>query len=194
MATIGEQLKAAREAKGISQTDAGTATKILTKIIAAMEADDFSAMAAPTYAKGFIKLYAEYLGLDPAPLVEEYSKTHSTAPRRLIDSSRQLNRNTNIVTQSAADMPKIKLPTWLAKLDFIKKIPLGPLKDIRIVAGGIAALMVLAVLIGSLSTCVRKKAAEKPEEPLPEIAPARMLLEEQLPDLYLTGPDKIETN
>ena len=30
-----------------------------------MERDDFSRMAAPIYAKGFIRLYAEYLGLDP---------------------------------------------------------------------------------------------------------------------------------
>jgi len=69
MATIGEQFKAAREAKGASESEAATATKILTKIIVAMEADDFSVMAAPTYAKGFIRLYAEYLGLDPDPLV-----------------------------------------------------------------------------------------------------------------------------
>ncbi|MBM4152622.1 MAG: helix-turn-helix domain-containing protein, partial [Kiritimatiellaceae bacterium] len=62
MATLGQQLKAAREAKGVSEYDAGIATKILTRVIVAMESDDFSGMAAPTYAKGFIRLYADYLG------------------------------------------------------------------------------------------------------------------------------------
>ena len=79
-----------------------------------------------------------------------------------------------------------------SKIGILKKIPAGPFKDIRVVAGAIAGLLVLAVIIGSLSTCVRKKTAKIPAAP--EVSPAKMLIDEPLPDLYLTGPDKIETN
>ena len=200
MATLGEQFKAARQAKGALESEAATATKILTKVIIAMEADDFSVMAAPTYAKGFIRLYAEYLGLDPDPLVAEYTEKHAGSPRRLIDESSQLEQN----TQDSRIFPNhIKKPgpksnpfEWMGGLfprGMMKKLPLGPLKDIRVVAGIVAALLVLAVLISLISTCTHKNSAEK-QEIKKEISPARMLLDEPLPDLYLTEPGKIEAN
>jgi hypothetical protein len=203
MATLGEQFKAAREAKGASVSDAATATKILTKIIVAMEADDFSVMAAPTYAKGFIRLYAEYLDLDPEPLIVEYTARHGSSPRRLIDESSQLEQNTQdtrvFPNHTKRSGKKISNPfASFAPLGSlfsgrIKNVPLGPLKDIRVVAGIIAGLLILAVLIGSLSTCVHKEPAA-PAGSKKDIAPARMLLDEPLPDLYLTEPGKIEAN
>ncbi|HKL21562.1 MAG TPA: helix-turn-helix domain-containing protein [Tichowtungia sp.] len=193
MATIGEQFKAAREAKGVSESEAAAETKILTKTIFAMEADDFSAMAAPTYAKGFIRLYAEYLGLDPEPLVQEYTAQYAGKPRRLIDEGSQLEKN----TQDSRIFPT--RPKRLGKLSGVlpniplKNLPLGPLKDIRVAAAVIAGLLVLGVLISLLSTCARKQAAEQ-QEAAKEIPSARMLLDEPLPDLYLTEPGKIEAN
>jgi hypothetical protein len=200
MATLGEQLKAARETKGVSKTEAGSATRILTKVIASMEANDFSQMAAPTYAKGFIRLYAEYLDLDPEPLVAEYMQNHAVAPSRLIDESSQLQQNTQITrglpglpAGSAAKLNPLPLLAPLGKMfsGTFKNLPLGPLKDIRVVAGIIAALLVLGALISTISTCVRKNTPEQPEQQ--SAAPARMLLEEPLPDLYYTEPGKIES-
>lgn len=199
MATIGEQFKAAREAKGISEAEAGKATKTLTKVICAMEADDFSGMAAPTYAKGFIRLYAEFLGLDSEPLVEQYMQEHAGAPPRLVDENSQLQQNT-APSRGMPGIPtvgKISAPEWLGPLgkkvsERLKTLPVGPLKDIRAVAGIIAAILVLIALISSVSTCVRRNASE---EAAPHAAaPARMLLDEPLPDLYFTEPGKIESN
>ncbi len=199
MATIGEQFKAAREARGISQADAGTATKTLTKVIASMEDDDFSGMAAPTYAKGFIRLYAAYLDLDPEPLIEEYMQKHAVAPPRLVDEHSQLQQNSQM-TRNRPNLPKIEtiaLPAWLgpfgkALSEKLKAMPLGPLKDIRVVAGIIAATLVLIALLSSITTCARKNTGETPEPQA--TAPARTLLDEPLPDLYLTEPGTIETN
>jgi hypothetical protein len=70
--TIGQRLEAARQAKGVSVSEAGRSTKILSKFIEAMESDDFGALSAPVYAKSFIRMYAQYLGIDGRPLVEEY--------------------------------------------------------------------------------------------------------------------------
>jgi len=203
MATLGEQLKAAREAKGVSESDAGSATKILTKIIIAMEADDFSVMPAPTYAKGFIRLYAEYLGLDPVPLVDEYLANHATGPRPLINESSQLEQNSRANKPVAVNLqkifvklPRIALPQKMTSL-FSKgwdALPGRSWKDIRVLAGAIATLLVLIVLISSISNCSKRRAADKPAAEAPEVAPARMLLDEPVPDLYLVEPGKIETN
>jgi hypothetical protein len=203
MATLGEQFKAAREAKGVSEAEAGSATKILTKIIVAMEADDFSVMAAPTYAKGFIRLYAKYLDLDPEPLIEEYTAKYGAGRRRLIDDNSQLEQNTQDTRifpnkpKRSGNGTKANPFAWLAPLKGavaggIKKIPLGPLKDIRVLAGVIAGLLVLGTLISVVSTCVHRRQANRPA---PQPAPAaRMLLEEPLPDLYIIEPGKIESN
>lgn len=202
MATLGEQFKAAREAKGVSESEAAAATKILTKIIVAMEADDFSVIAAPTYAKGFIRLYAKYLELNPEPLVEEYVKTRGSGPRRLIDKNSQLEQNTqdSRIFPSRSSQRNGTRPGSFTKLapirglitSRIKKIPLGPLKDIRVAAGIIAGLVVIIGISSSISTCVRRKNENKPA-PLPAKT-ARMLLDEELPNLYLVEPGKIESN
>ncbi|QBG47758.1 hypothetical protein EGM51_10275 [Verrucomicrobia bacterium S94] len=88
--TIGQRLEAARQAKGVTVSEAGQATKILSKFIEAMEHDDFGALSAPVYAKSFIRMYAQYLGLDAAPLVEEYIKQHAPKTKlKLTDEARK---------------------------------------------------------------------------------------------------------
>ena len=70
--TPGAMLRTARERKGLTMVEVTDATRIKPHIIASLEMDDYSVISAPLYGKGFIKLYAEYLGLDPAPLVRHY--------------------------------------------------------------------------------------------------------------------------
>lgn len=79
METMGQQFRAARERKGITISRAAALTRIKVQHLEMMEMDDFSKMPAPTYAKGFIRMYAGFLGLDPAPLVQEYNDLHLNA-------------------------------------------------------------------------------------------------------------------
>lgn len=46
------------------------------EIITDLDADDFSRMPAAIYAKGFIRLYAECVNLNPAPLIEQYNRAN----------------------------------------------------------------------------------------------------------------------
>ena len=199
MATLGQQLKAAREAKGVSAHDAGAATKILTKMIVALEANDFSGMAAPTYAKGFIRLYAGYLGLNPEPLVEEYMNRHAPGPKPLVDENSQLEQNSqkrSAFTFNLKSLPaKFNPLTWLRRSakTFPKGLKPYVVKDIRALAIGVAGLLVLIVLIVSASNCARRHAAEKSAKQ-PAGAPAHTLLDRPLPDLYLVEPGKIESS
>ena len=79
MFEIGYSLRAARERQGIGLPEAELATKIRAKYIRALEEEDFEALPADTYARGFLRSYADYLGLDGEIYVEEYaSRFHNT--------------------------------------------------------------------------------------------------------------------
>ncbi|MDR1363290.1 MAG: helix-turn-helix domain-containing protein, partial [Spirochaetaceae bacterium] len=72
MKSIGEQLKAARESKGLAIDDVEREINIARKYLAALEAEDFSQFTAETYVLGFLKNYGEYLGLDVKELLSLY--------------------------------------------------------------------------------------------------------------------------
>lgn len=74
MASLGDMLRAAREERGISLPDAERETKIRLKYLSAMEDDNPAAMPGPTYARGFLRNYAAYLGLDPNEAVELFEE------------------------------------------------------------------------------------------------------------------------
>ncbi len=63
MKTVGSMLQEARTIKGLTPLDVERVIKIREKYIIAIEADDFSSLPSPSYAKGFVRNYAEYLGL-----------------------------------------------------------------------------------------------------------------------------------
>ncbi|HEY7605171.1 MAG TPA: helix-turn-helix domain-containing protein, partial [Actinomycetes bacterium] len=70
--TIGEALRSAREAQGKSLDDAAVATRIRPTYLEALEREQFGELGGNVYAKGFLRSYAGYLGVDPAPLLEAY--------------------------------------------------------------------------------------------------------------------------
>jgi cytoskeleton protein RodZ len=70
--TIGEALRSAREAQGKSLDDAAVATRIRSSYLEALEREQFGELGGSVYAKGFLRSYAGYLGVDPAPLLEAY--------------------------------------------------------------------------------------------------------------------------
>jgi len=76
MESVGQKLKTAREHKQMSISDVVSSTKINSQIIEAIERDDFNSIPAPVYARGFIKLYAQCVEIDPAPLLQAYNIYH----------------------------------------------------------------------------------------------------------------------
>jgi len=61
---VGEQLRVAREAKGISLDDVAAQTRIPQRHLASIETGDWDNLPAPTYTIGFAKSYASAVGLD----------------------------------------------------------------------------------------------------------------------------------
>jgi len=72
LSTIGETLRSAREEQGKSIAEAATATRIRSSYIEALEQERFDELGGSVYAKGFLRSYASFLGLDPEPLLEDY--------------------------------------------------------------------------------------------------------------------------
>jgi cytoskeletal protein RodZ len=73
MESIGQRFKTARERKRVSLSQAAAKTRIKVQVLEAMEQDDFSKIPALTYSRGFIRMYAEFLGLEGGPLVQEFN-------------------------------------------------------------------------------------------------------------------------
>lgn len=85
MLDIGATLKSAREQQGISLDDAAEATKIRSSYLAALEEEAFEQLPGPTYARGFLRSYGEFLGLDPQELIDEFNVRFAAAPWELDD-------------------------------------------------------------------------------------------------------------
>lgn len=71
MSTIGQQLKQAREARGLSIKQVVQATRIRAHYLEAMESDDFSLMPSMVQARGFLRSYADFLTLNADALIQQ---------------------------------------------------------------------------------------------------------------------------
>ncbi|MDQ6679153.1 MAG: helix-turn-helix domain-containing protein, partial [Acidobacteriota bacterium] len=71
MTSIGETLRRERLARGLDLQQVSQSTKIGTRMLQAMESDDFSKLPGGVFTRSFIKQYAAVLGLDPQSLDEQ---------------------------------------------------------------------------------------------------------------------------
>ena len=79
--SLGQELQKARKRMHLTASEVAAATRMKVQIVEAIEADDFSVFAAAIYGKGFIRLFAEYVGLDSRALIEEFTETFSVSER-----------------------------------------------------------------------------------------------------------------
>ena len=70
-ASVGEKLRAAREARGLSLAQVAGETRIPQRHLQTIEAGDFTALPARTYAISFSKNYARMVGLDAEQVAQE---------------------------------------------------------------------------------------------------------------------------
>jgi cytoskeletal protein RodZ len=94
---IGNSLREARLRQGLEFPELEQATKIRGKYLRALEDEQFEVLPAQTYVRGFLRTYAEYLGLDGQLYVDEYNSRYvvddeSLRPRRASQRSRQQRR------------------------------------------------------------------------------------------------------
>lgn len=150
MDSIGKKLKIAREKKNMGASEVAKTIKISTHYVEAIEKDEFDKLIAPIYAKGFIKLYAQCVQIDPAPLLRQFSALEVSAEpapagRKLPDKKevffRQKRRILNIrFAGLIAVIKKIKLPE-------IRQFSVPSLKPLEVSAKKWLVLIIVAMVV-----------------------------------------------
>ena len=72
---LGERFRAAREARGLSLSDVAEQIRIRSVYLAAIEDENWNAIGAPVYVRGFLRTYARFLGIDPEEAVAAFNRT-----------------------------------------------------------------------------------------------------------------------
>lgn len=100
---LGQKLKEARLAKGLSLNDIQELTKIRKRYLEAIEAGDYKVLPGSFYVRAFIKTYAETVGIDPDELLAEHSEHVPAAVQseQTMEPVIQKRRSRSEVTQNA---------------------------------------------------------------------------------------------
>jgi cytoskeleton protein RodZ len=89
---IGNSLREARERQGLGYPEIELATKIRAKYIRALEEENFTSIPGDAYIRGFLRTYADYLGLDGDVYVDEYASRFITSWRDEVPPGRDTPR------------------------------------------------------------------------------------------------------
>src|SRR5688572_21114170 len=99
MSNFGANFRKAREAAGLPLEKIAAETRISTRFLTAIENEAFQLLPGGIFNRGFIRAYAEYLGLDSEQAVADYDRMASAAQERL-DVTRDV------------DQPPARAPEW----------------------------------------------------------------------------------
>ncbi|MDE2571944.1 MAG: helix-turn-helix domain-containing protein [bacterium] len=80
MPSLGEQFRAAREARGVTLSEVAERIHIRSVYLQAIEEEDWPSIGAAVYVRGFLRTYARFLGLDPEGAVTEFSDLTGIMP------------------------------------------------------------------------------------------------------------------
>ncbi len=73
MPGLGDEFRAAREARHLSLSDVSEQIHIRSVYLQSIENEEWSVIAAPVYVRGFVRTYARFLGLDPEHAVAQFN-------------------------------------------------------------------------------------------------------------------------
>ena len=105
--TIGEQLRASREAKGLSLDALAHTTRVQPRYLAAIERNDVAAVPPRPFGRGFVRAYAKEIGLDPDRTAHDYFAQFAPAP--VASAAPSLP-----ATPSPTEARTTFIPNWLA--------------------------------------------------------------------------------
>lgn len=112
MGELGSLLTRAREARGLTLEDAERDTRISRRYLQALESEQFEVIPAPVYARGFLRSYSQYLGIDPAETLAMFPREEDPEYQQVAEAASppaRASRERPISAQSAAR------PTWHSK-------------------------------------------------------------------------------
>ncbi|MCK2184013.1 RodZ domain-containing protein [Halomonas getboli] len=104
-ASPGELLRRQREAQALSRDEVAEALNLRPAVIDGLERDDYDEVPIATYRRGYLRSYANLLGLDPAPVLAAYQARVG---------SEELE--TRVTPVHVVNKPPSKLGAWLFRL------------------------------------------------------------------------------
>jgi cytoskeleton protein RodZ len=155
-AKIGRFLEQKRKERGLSLEEVEQATKIRKRYLTGLEREDYAMLPDAVYAHGFLKTYANYLGLDGEALSKQLKSRRK--PRR------ERGINYNNPPDSSFERPLIT-PGGLTGTEK-RKISTSAVVTLLV------ALLALAVVIGTLYFVGRSVQASRSQEDNPPAAPS----------------------
>jgi cytoskeleton protein RodZ len=163
----GAMLRQGRESRGLSVDDVAQALKLTPKQVAAIESEEFDILPGNTFARGFVRNYARFLQLDPAPLMAALERQLAHAE---VDLSPVSNAGGTMPTGFASrGVPKaVWLFLAIAVVALVLVVYLDRLRPQPAPAetGSVAA----AVPAAPALPAAEKPAGEPPGEPAPAAA------------------------
>jgi cytoskeletal protein RodZ len=117
-----ERLYAARERKGVDLYRAERDTKIRARYLSALERGEYKELPGDVYTKGFLRNYANYLGLDAEEIVGQWrrdrgdapaGKTVLTVPRPIAQSRPGLQFSPGVVVAALLTLLIVGVAVWL---------------------------------------------------------------------------------
>ncbi len=130
MPSFGERLKQEREKRKITLEQISVSTKIGTRMLQALEEDNFSQLPGGIFNKGFVRAYSRFVGLDEDQTVAEYLEASGDAPLLPVepgspeDEASEIEENVSRETRDAA--PARQLPWgWFAALLLVVALALS---------------------------------------------------------------------
>ena len=156
-AEIGRLLEQKRKERGLSLEEVEQATKIRKRYLTGLEREDYAMLPDAVYARGFLKTYANYLGLDGEALSRHLKS--SRKPRR--------ERGINYNTRPASDFEKPLITPSGLRGTQKRTISTSAIMTL------IVAVLALAAVIGTLYFVGRGVQASKEGNPPPGETPPR---------------------
>lgn len=85
--TIGEQLKKARAERDLSLEQVAFQTHIRLRYLQALENDQFEVLPSEVQGRGFLRLYADFLGISAQPLLDQWPGKPAPEPAETVEAA-----------------------------------------------------------------------------------------------------------
>lgn len=164
MERIGDRLKKIRLEKGLSLEEVHKRTKIHINVLRAIEDDSFVNLN-PVYVKGFLKIYCQFLGEDPAEYISDYREPR----QRVLVTGEQPAQVRQLRQPAASGQPAAGTPAGgpAARRFTLPQIPLPSPRVLRALAAALVALVAAVLVVRLVSAGVRALKASNKKQSRP---------------------------
>jgi cytoskeletal protein RodZ len=221
MTDIGSQLRVAREAQGLTLDQAFKATRIKQSFLEAIEANQFQTLPGPVQARGFVRSYANFLGLDgehlasaldadktaksdirPMPVAPKPIVTPPPAspkpivqapPKPAVVTSPKPAAQPEKTAQAAGTRPALKLPTLALKSSkpTSSAKPDGGVPTWLLIAGAVILFVLGAILVISALSSAGQPSAPDESGNVPNVIETPLTTDRVEPAPLSDGPVSI---